>query len=70
MSSETSYNPEPRSYFAKRLAADPELAARCEEVVAAVRSAAEPELQAGIRSEQLGPDDYGIIINARADTIT
>ncbi len=70
MGKEPESSSQPRSYFAKRLAEDPVLAAKCEEIVVALRSEAAADIQAGIRSEQLGPNDYGIVINARADTIT
>lgn len=56
---------EPKSKFAKMLAADPELAARCEEVVRTLREAAREEVEACERSTMLGPND-NVIINARA----
>lgn len=55
---------EPRSKFAKMLAADPELAARCEEVVKKIREAAKEEIEACERSRMIGPDD-NVYINAR-----
>ena len=67
MSKEVRRTDQPRSAFARRLAADPELAERCERIAAQIRKAAEPDIQAGRRSEQLGPNDYGIVINARAE---
>jgi hypothetical protein len=64
----TSQKREKRSYFGKRLAADPTLAARCEAVVSELRNAANEELKAVERSEQLTSEDFAIYINARADT--
>jgi hypothetical protein len=58
---------EPRSYFARRLAEDPELAAKAEEIASIIREAAAKDIEAGRRMERIGPDDLGIIINARAD---
>lgn len=57
---------EPRSYFARRLATDPELAARCEAIKQELRAAAAADIEAGRRSEQLTGDALKIIINARA----
>lgn len=59
--------PIPGSYFAQRLLADPELAARCAEIVQALRDLAADDIAAGRRAEQVGPNDLGIVINARAD---
>ena len=57
-----------QSYFAQRLASDSALAARCEAVVNQLRNAANEELRAVERSEQLTSDDFAIYINARADS--
>jgi hypothetical protein len=59
---------EKRSYFAKKLASDPALAARCEAVVSELRNAANEDLKAVERSEQLTSEDFAIYINARADS--
>jgi hypothetical protein len=69
MTDEESIPTQPRSYFARKLAADPVLAARCREIEADLRKLAQPDVQAAIRSQQLGPLDYGIIINARAENM-
>ncbi len=57
---------EGKSYFARRLASDPELAARCDAVVKQLRNAVNRELEAVERSEQLTAEDFALIINARA----
>ena len=62
MSEEVGRTDQPRSAFARKLAEDPELAERCERIAAQIRKAAEPDVEAGRRSEQLGPNDYGIIV--------
>lgn len=54
----------PRSKFAKMLAADPALAARCEEVAKTIREAAKEEIEACERSRNIGPND-NVFINAR-----
>jgi hypothetical protein len=59
---------EERSVFAKKLASDPELAARCEAVATELRDAAKEELKAVERSEQLTSEDFAVYINARADS--
>lgn len=56
---------EPKSRFAKMLAADPKLAARFEEVVRMLREAAREEIETYEGSQTLGPND-NVIINARA----
>lgn len=61
---------QPRSYFARRLAADPELAARCEKIARDLRDEAGPDIQACIHSRQLGPGDLDIIMNARDGDIS
>lgn len=55
-----------QSAFAKRLAADPVLAERCEKVAEACRSAAEVALCAVHASEILTEEDFSKIINAQA----
>ena len=59
---------EPRSAFARQLAADPELAARCEKIAAAVRECAADDIAAGERAEKLTAKDFAVTINARIPT--
>lgn len=54
--------------FAKLLESNPELAARYDATVAELRDAANKELEAVERSEQLTSSDFAIYINARADS--
>lgn len=56
----------PQSRFARMLAADPELRARCDAVRQMLQDAAMVELQAVYDSELLTAEDFGIVINARA----
>ena len=58
---------ESRSYFARKLASDPALADRCEQVATAIRDAATEEIEAVERSERLSKEDFAVYINARAD---
>lgn len=67
---DTTFNtPNAKSYFARKLESDPELARRCEEVVRSIRAAASEDIAAGIRSEQLTAEDLGVVINARAEDL-
>ncbi len=58
----------PRSYFAKRLANEPELACRCDVIDKKLREEASDEVEALDRSEQLTSDDFSVVVNARADS--
>lgn len=58
---------ETRSYFAQRLANEPQLANRSEEIAQAIRDAAREDIEAGERSERLTKEDFAVYINARAD---
>jgi len=53
---------QPKSAFAKKLAANPELARRCEQVVQRLREAAADDLQAIERSLQLTAEDFAATI--------
>ncbi len=55
----------PQSAFARELAANPELAARCEKVVAALRNAAADDVAAGERAQKITGKDLAVTINAR-----
>lgn len=57
---------QPRSSFARMLASDPVLAARCKAVANQVRASAREDIEAGRRAEQIGPADLATYINARA----
>lgn len=55
----------PRSAFARQLAADPELAARGEKIVAALQKSAADDIAAGERAQRLTAKDFAVTINAR-----
>lgn len=54
-----------KSYFAQKLASDPELTKQCEAIVAKLRDEAKEELEAIKRSEQLTAQDFAVYINAK-----
>ncbi len=56
----------PRSYFARKLAANPEFRAQCEEVANAVRETCREDIEAGERSEMITGEDLATVINAKA----
>ncbi len=57
------HSPEPASYFARKLAADPELQARSEAIVARLREAVREDIEAGERSEIFTAADFAVTIN-------
>ncbi|OGY31728.1 MAG: hypothetical protein A3C02_04885 [Candidatus Andersenbacteria bacterium RIFCSPHIGHO2_02_FULL_45_11] len=59
----------PRSKFAQILAADPALAARCEEVVKQLREAAREDIEAGERAQMIGPKDNVRFTNRAGDDL-
>lgn len=63
MSADAVKQDQPRSYFARKLAADPALAARCEAVVTQLRNEANEQLKAVERSQQLTWEDFAVYIN-------
>lgn len=54
-----------QSAFARELANDPELAARCEKIAAAVRECVADDVATGERAEKLTAKDFAVTINAR-----
>ena len=58
---------EPKSEFAKKLAANKKLADWCEGIAERVRATASQHIKATESSEQLTTKDFAVYINARAD---
>lgn len=56
-----------KSEFAKKLAANAELSAWCEQVADSIRAAAGEDTRATESSEQLTREDFAVYINARTD---
>ena len=56
-----------KSYFTIKLESNPDLAARCEEVVRFVRDSAENDVMKGLEAERITPSDLATYINAHSD---
>jgi hypothetical protein len=60
---------EPQSQFFRMLAANPDLAAKCDAIAEESRNAAMSDIEACRKSGQIGPNDLDVIINVRTDNL-